>query len=274
MDVCFSRPAWPGRENQAHGPLAHRRKSACVARRRCGVRAPGGPRLICAASISGDALNSYFRERGSSPWRRTHSRATLAHQEERPTRNGQVTRSTRVGGSQGSGTDPASDGGAKDNAWRSPSRPPIYVDVAQFGRARRRHRRGRRFDPGHPLQALVAQLADAHGLDPWLSSMRVRIPPSARNDLADAARARLDGHRTFNPDCRGSSPLGGTAMALRGAAARWGSSAVPVALIRPRSSVQIRPAPPISCRPTAGRRTVTPVIEVRVLSRERSTLPW
>jgi hypothetical protein len=184
MDVCFSRPAWPGRENQAHGPLAHRRKSACVARRRCGVRAPGGPRLICAASISGDALNSYFRERGSSPWRRTHSRATLAHQEERPTRNGQVTRSTRVGGSQGSGTDPASDGGAKDNAWRSPSRPPIYVDVAQFGRARRRHRRGRRFDPGHPLQALVAQLADAHGLDPWLSSMRVRIPPSARNDPA------------------------------------------------------------------------------------------
>jgi hypothetical protein len=124
-DACFSRPSLACRENQAHGPLAHRRKSACVARRRCGVRAPGGPRLICAASISGDALNSYFRERGSSPWRRTHSRATLAHQEERPTRNGQVTRSTRVGGSQGSGTDPASDGGAKDNAWRSPSRPPI-----------------------------------------------------------------------------------------------------------------------------------------------------
>jgi hypothetical protein len=83
---------------------------------------------------------------------------------------------------QGSGTDPASDGGVKDNARRSPSRPPIAVDVAQFGRARRRHRRGRRFDPGHPLHALVAQLADAHGPDPWLSSMRVRIPPSARND--------------------------------------------------------------------------------------------
>ena len=235
-----------------------------------------------AASITGDALDSYSRERGSSPWRRTRdrcrtgSRATLAQQEERPTRNGQVTRSTRVGGSQGGGTDPASDGGAKDNAWRSPSRPPMYVDVAQFGRARRRHRRGRRFDPGHPLDALVAQLADAHGLDPWLSSMRVRIPPSARSD-PDAARARLDGHRTFNPDCRGSSPLGGTPIAPQ-AAARWGSSAVPVALIRPRSSVQIRPAPPISCRPTAGRRTVTPVIEVRVLSRERtvprSTLPW
>jgi hypothetical protein len=70
-DACFSRPSLACRENQAHGPLAHRRKSACVARRRCGVRAPGGPRVICAASITGDALNSYFRERGSSPWRRT-----------------------------------------------------------------------------------------------------------------------------------------------------------------------------------------------------------
>jgi hypothetical protein len=83
---------------------------------------------------------------------------------------------------QGSGTDPASDGGVKDNAWRSPSRPPIYVDVAQFGRARRRHRRGRRFDPGHPLHALVAQLADARGPDPRPYGIRVRIPSSARND--------------------------------------------------------------------------------------------
>ena len=141
-------------------------------------------RLVSCQFHSGNVGAAWGPHAWTSASPGPHSRATLAHQEERPTRNGQVTRSTRVGGSQGSGTDPASDGGAKDNAWRSPSRPPIYVDVAQFGRARRRHRRGRRFDPGHPLQALVAQLADAHGLDPWLSSMRVRIPPSARDDPA------------------------------------------------------------------------------------------
>jgi hypothetical protein len=55
IDAWLSRPACPVRESQAPGPLAHCRKSACVASRRCGVRAPGGPR---AASITGDALDS------------------------------------------------------------------------------------------------------------------------------------------------------------------------------------------------------------------------
>ena len=76
------------------------------------VRFPGGAQR--AASITGDALNSYFRDGVQVPGgARPGSRATLAHQEERPTRNGQVTRSTRVGGSQGSGTDPAPDGRGK-----------------------------------------------------------------------------------------------------------------------------------------------------------------
>jgi hypothetical protein len=113
---------------QAPGPLAHRRKSACVASRRCGVQVPGGARMAMPDRLTGRTAGPEPVNLGSNPCpaavRPKSQYATLAQQAERPTCNGQVTRSTRVGGSQGSGTDPASDGRGKDNAGRSPSRPP------------------------------------------------------------------------------------------------------------------------------------------------------
>jgi hypothetical protein len=51
---------------------------------------------------------------------------------------------------------------------------------SSVGRARRRHRRGRRFEAGHPLQADLAQLVRGAALRP--RRIRVRIPGSVRRE--------------------------------------------------------------------------------------------
>jgi hypothetical protein len=127
--------------------------------------------------------------------------ATLAQQAERPTCHGQVTRSTRVGGSQGSGADPASNGGVKDNAGRSPSRPPMALragaHVSSVGTGRPVRHRGRA--PG-----------GCSSVRESAASPSPRSPVRTRSSTPDRPSPIGKRRHAQTVDDQGSSPWGGT----------------------------------------------------------------
>jgi hypothetical protein len=136
--------------------------------------------------------------------------------------------------------------GVKDNARRSPSRPPAggcsSVRESAASPSPRSPVRTRSSTPDRPSpigKRRHAQTVEVQGSSPWGGTQVTRratghaalcpgkasrlvtapvpktgeqreLPCGFKSRPACAARARLAGHRTFNPDCRGSSPLGGT----------------------------------------------------------------
>jgi hypothetical protein len=116
------------------------------------------------------------------------SSASVAHLGERPSRKRKATGSRPVRGSKGGGTDPASDGGVKDNARRSPSRPPAggcsSVRESAASPSPRSPVRTRSSTPDRPSpigKRRHAQTVEVQGSSPWGGTQVTR---RAKDDAA------------------------------------------------------------------------------------------